>query len=64
MSKVMSIKELNQTIVSPGLPRYQRRANFKYLEQVHGKLKEGGYWGWPDAGRTFQKVGTGFVEVV
>ena len=42
----------------------EQAANRKFIEGVHGVLKEGGIWGWPDADKVYRKKGEGFELVV
>jgi hypothetical protein len=38
----------------------EQAANRVFIENVHGILKEGGLWGWPDGDKTYRKTGEGF----
>lgn len=48
---------------TPNLSAMQRKANIDYFTMMLNHLKEGGTYVWPDLGKTFTKVGNGFVEV-
>jgi hypothetical protein len=41
----------------------QQAANIAFVKMLHDTLKEGGTWGWPEAGRVYKKVGEGFEEL-
>lgn len=41
----------------------QRAGNVAFIEHMHGRLKEGGVWGWPAACRVYKKVGEGWELV-
>ena len=56
----MTITELNDH-VSEGITDSDKRAmNFAFLKRIHGNLKEGGMWGWPDGQEIYRKAGDGF----
>lgn len=48
---------------TPNLSASQRKANVDFFTMVLNHLHEGGHYTWPDLGKTFKKVGSGFVEV-
>lgn len=41
----------------------EQAANRIFVERLHGTLKEGGVWGWPDAEEIYRKKGEGFELV-
>ncbi len=41
----------------------ERAANVAFIRILHSTVKEGGVWGWPEAGRVYKKVGEGWELV-
>lgn len=48
---------------TPNLPARQRQANIDYLKKILMLLSDGSLYVWRDIGRSFQKSGSGFIEV-
>lgn len=61
----MSNAELGEIINEFGhvTDPFQQRANVAFISHLHGTIKEGGVWGWPEAGRVYKKVGEGWELV-
>lgn len=42
----------------------EQAANTKFVEMLHGNLKEGGVWGWPAGTEVYKKVGAGWERLL
>jgi len=62
MSNVLSLDQVVDTF-SKDLEPWQREANFKWLQNIHDKLKEGGVLGIPNTQQMLIKCEDGFLEL-
>ena len=55
MTQILTLDEMAD-VFSEGIPRWQREANYAWVERMHTTLKEGGILGVPNTQQFFQKT--------